>query len=221
MSLIVESLKRLGVVCLAAAFVGSPAAGQYYYGTGASIRCGCDLYEAMPRVRHYEWSNLREYAVHSPSSPVVEYSSGQAVKPQFSRQHYSPDEAHVLYHPVVVPLDEFLRPGQPVALTPEQLARQRAAAASRTTPPTPPQTAVPAATTHDADPFADDAAAESRAAPPVETAESADEDADAFAEDVMPAEQPAADRLEAESTTQPAAQPESESAPADVDPFDL
>jgi hypothetical protein len=224
MCLIANSLKQLGVVCLAAALVGSPAAGQYYYhGTGAGIRCGCDLHKPMPRVQAYGLPNFREYDVQSQSSPVVGYAPSRAAAPRFSRQYYSPEEAQVLYHPVVVPLDEFLRPGRPVALTPEQLARQREAAAARVTPPRPAQIAAPAARTSDADPFADDAAADRTAAPeaPVETAESADEDADAFTEDVMPAEQPAANPPEAESTTEPAAQPESEPAPAGEDPFDL
>jgi hypothetical protein len=153
----------------------------------------------LPVVHYVRPSYEGYFSQAQPSAAVMYSSTGRAADPLPS-QYYTSDEADVLYHPVVVPLDEFLRPGQPVALTPEQLARQRAAAEARATPPVPPQGAPPAAAPEE-DPFADDS--DKPAAP-------------AAAEVATPAEMP-----EVEAAPEAEAPPASAPADSDEDPFNL
>jgi hypothetical protein len=131
-----------------------------------------------------------------------------APSPRLPSQYYTSEDADVLYHPVVIPLEEFLTTRRPVALTPEQLARQRAAAAARATPPQP---ATPRATTLESDPFTDDTA-------------DAGEAASAVGQPAATPEFPATpEQPEPEAETQPEAEapPDSEPAEMEDDPFNI
>jgi hypothetical protein len=217
--------RRLGSACLAAALAASPAAAQYY-----GVSCGCRA--AAPTRRYVDTGQLliNEYHSRSEASAVV----GRSSVPAQTNPYYSADEAQALYHPVVIPLDEFLRPGEPTALTRDELAHQRAAAQARAVPPRPPQSATPQATAAEADPFQDDTAAtagpaaatDAQPAPGVNSTEEPAEPAgeDAFAAEEMaeeiPAEEPAA--AEPESMPEAEAPPDAEApaaADSDDDPF--
>jgi hypothetical protein len=152
-------------------------------------------------------------------SVVIDPSPGRVPA---SQNYYSSDEARAQYRPVVIPLDEFLNPREPVALSPDEVARQRAAAELRAAPPQPPPLATPPATAAEADPFADDTAASDQpadaASPPAESsteepAEPTEENV--FAEEAMPVEEEPA----AEAAPEAEPSPESEPADADEDPF--
>jgi hypothetical protein len=215
-----DALKHIAWSCLAAALIVTPAAAQHY------VACGCGGYHApYGRVRVDAGFQAEGYTRQSPQysqpSVVIERSTARATAPQrFSSQYYTPDEARALYNPVVVPLDEFLSPREPVALSPEQLARQRAAAEARAVQQRPAPRGLAPTNTPDADPFADDAAAPGETAgpsattsgSPAETAKPAEAET-TFADEDMPAEQP-----EADTPPEAAAPPTAE--PADADPFE-
>jgi hypothetical protein len=218
----INRLRHIGLVCLAAAFFASPVNAEYHPWSRAGGSCGCGYHAPYVPVRTEARPYVEGYYSHSLPSAVISPSPARTGTRQFPSQYYTPDEARALYHPVVVPLDEFLSPREPVALTPAELARQRAAAEARATPPQPAPSAVAPATTPDADPFADDAppAGETARAispsAPADDAEAAPAESAAeetFAEEAMPAEQP-----EVESPPDAAAPPEA--GPADPDPFE-
>lgn len=187
-------LKQLGVVGLTAAFA-SPIAAQNY-------TCRCGAYAPMPSAQTYPSYQADNYVTRVGPSVAAGYAVPRARAPHLTPEYYTPNEANVLYHPVVVPLDEFLRPGEPASLTRDQLQRQRAAADARATPPQPQRVAAPTATTPEADPFADDATA-----------------VDASAAPAVPVEQPA--REAAPLPTPPQATPPQPAAePAEQDPFE-
>ncbi len=176
---------------LAACGLATAAVAQTYH-----LPRGCRVH-APPRHFH---SYSAAHTVDSPSSYFTEYPTARAQASRLPSQYYTAEDSDVLYHPVVVPLEEFLTPRHPVALTPQQLARQRAVAEALGTPPQPPQAPTPPATPQ-ADPFADDTA--------TATGEAAGEAASAAGQPATTLEQP-----------EPAPPPEAE-APPDSDPAEM
>jgi len=125
------------------------------------------------------------------------------------------DESQVLYQPVIVPLEGFLRPGTPPALSAEDLARRAAIAASRAAPSVPPQNATP-----QANPFQDDAGTtqEAVAAPtqPAPTARATEQPTEEAAPGDMGLESGEGD----EGTSAPSPQPPvPDSTESEDDPF--
>ena len=140
------TLKRLGSAYLAACGLAATAAGQYYYDVSAAG-------SACPCRRPYVSHPGMQFSTHSRPSTVAGHSATHAPTQRLPSRYYTPEDAQVLYHPVVVPLEEFLSPRRPIALTPAQVARQKAAAEARATAAQSPQAATPPAN----DPFTDDA----------------------------------------------------------------
>lgn len=220
----INPLNQLGLLCCIVACATSTAAAQYHAWGHYDRPCPCGDYAPTsppraPVYQHYRhaFPNYQPQVDSRPveRSPVVRSAPVRPASQQ-APQLYSPEEEHVLFHPVVVPLDEFLRPGAPAALSPKQLARQRAAAEDRARLGQPPQVGAPAVPPPP-DPFADDAPAPGETpeapepSPPAVTAEEPMEpaEADAFAEEP-----------EADAAPDAEAPPPTEPAEAEEDPFD-
>jgi tetratricopeptide (TPR) repeat protein len=109
---------------------------------------------ALQRVQGGDRLVLEKYRRQALAGALVQQRATRA-----QSESRANDESQVLYQPVIVPLDGFLSPGIPRALSAEDLARRAAVAESRGAPRLPPQSRGSASTPTEPNPFQDDTAA--------------------------------------------------------------
>ena len=129
---------------------------------------------ALQRVQGGDRLVLESYRRKARAGDLTQQRLGHAPS-----QTRASDESQVLYQPVIVPLDGFLQPGTPPALTAEELSRRAASAESRDAPRLPPQTPGSTSPSSETNPFQDDAAAApAQPAPSARSAEAPTEPAE-------------------------------------------